>query len=53
MANLQNIDEWLDRGFNCSCGKAHFVPLKKVVIERGALLANTYNIWSKRIISMF
>jgi glycerol-1-phosphate dehydrogenase [NAD(P)+] len=37
MANLQNIDDWLDRGFTCACGKEHTISLKKVLIERGAI----------------
>ncbi|QGQ95264.1 sn-glycerol-1-phosphate dehydrogenase [Paenibacillus psychroresistens] len=39
MANLANIDDWLDREFTCACGKKHLITLKKVLIERGAIKA--------------
>jgi glycerol-1-phosphate dehydrogenase [NAD(P)+] len=31
------LDQWLNTSFSCSCGNKHEVPLKKVVLERGAL----------------
>src|ERR1700730_17850729 len=37
MASLHNIDDWLNRGFSCACGKEHTISLKKVLLERGAL----------------
>jgi glycerol-1-phosphate dehydrogenase [NAD(P)+] len=37
MASLQNIDDWLNRGFACDCGKEHTISVKKVLIEREAL----------------
>lgn len=33
------IDPWLGRSFQCSCGAQHEVPIRKVVIEKGALYA--------------
>lgn len=39
MADLHQIDDWLDRGFSCSCGKEHFISVNKVVLGRGALTA--------------
>jgi glycerol-1-phosphate dehydrogenase [NAD(P)+] len=36
-ANLLKIEEWLNRGFQCDCGKEHAVSLKKFELERGAI----------------
>ncbi|MFC5449474.1 sn-glycerol-1-phosphate dehydrogenase [Paenibacillus aestuarii] len=32
-----SLDDWLGRSFDCACGHRHEVPIKRIVIERGAL----------------
>ena len=34
----QVLNSYLDRHFNCSCGKEHYASLKTVVIKKDALL---------------
>lgn len=36
MEDTSRIEPWLGRGFACSCGKQHEIPLKKVVIAPNA-----------------
>lgn len=31
------IERWLNKSFACSCGEEHVAPIRKVIIERGAL----------------
>ncbi|MEW9698158.1 sn-glycerol-1-phosphate dehydrogenase [Paenibacillus sp. SI8] len=33
------LDEWLGQSFNCACGHKHEVPIRRIVIERGAIEA--------------
>lgn len=40
MKQAHRIEPWLGRTFTCgSCGQEHSVPLRKVVLERGAMAA--------------
>ncbi|MCZ8513285.1 sn-glycerol-1-phosphate dehydrogenase [Paenibacillus filicis] len=39
MEEAGRIEPWLGRTFVCVCGETHRVPLRKVVLERGALAA--------------
>ncbi|MBD0380174.1 sn-glycerol-1-phosphate dehydrogenase [Paenibacillus sedimenti] len=40
MSSIQNdltMDNWLGRTFDCTCGQKHEVPIRHIVIERGAM----------------
>ncbi|ULL14238.1 sn-glycerol-1-phosphate dehydrogenase [Paenibacillus sp. H1-7] len=39
IADAGRIEPWLGKRFQCSCGREHEAPIRKVTIERGALTA--------------